>query len=94
MILSFVSSVLKVRVKAAADFSLAKITQLDPKRRYSTPDFLAQTAILRSPSTIPYSMTKFDDEFKLAANPGPNRKIPGAVLLAADRSGMIVAHRY
>ncbi|KIV85288.1 hypothetical protein PV11_00996 [Exophiala sideris] len=34
-------------------------------------------------------MTSFDEVFSLAANPGPDRKIPGAVVIAADRSGEI-----
>ncbi|KAI1626753.1 putative penicillin-binding protein [Exophiala viscosa] len=34
-------------------------------------------------------MASFDEVFRLAANPGPDRKIPGAVLVAADRSGKI-----
>ncbi|MCJ1478269.1 hypothetical protein MMC13_006946 [Lambiella insularis] len=38
-------------------------------------------------------MGNFDEELKTAANPGPGRKIPGAVLLAADRSGQILYHK-
>jgi len=32
-------------------------------------------------------MPSFEEEFKEATHPGPGRKIPGAVLIAADRSG-------
>lgn len=33
------------------------------------------------------TMPSFEEEFKEATHPGPGRKIPGAVLIAADRSG-------
>lgn len=36
------------------------------------------------------SSASFEEEFKEATKPGPNRKIPGAVLIAADKTGKYI----
>ena len=35
-----------------------------------------------------HKMGSFDEQFKIAATPGPGRTIAGAVLLATDKSGI------
>jgi hypothetical protein len=34
-------------------------------------------------------MASFEEEFKAATTPGPNRQVPGAVLIAADKTGTL-----